>query len=102
MVFQLTRVLPPDFTVEPRVHLGSIDADFPDQYEYEVLVFDQSRGRVLVAAVPGRSGVRTDSPSNLRSDLSWPKGRAAPANRNVGVPVGGRSAAAQIANLVGR
>src|SRR5205823_5588158 len=92
MVQQLYRVLPADFTAEPRVHLGSyfeidvcayepdessrqsaistsgsggvatatwappeptlaVDADLPEQYEYEVLIYDQSRARLLVAAV---------------------------------------------------
>ncbi len=108
MVFQLTRVLPPEFSVEPRVHLGSyfeidvcayepngqrsagdvtpssnggvatatwaapeptlaIDAEFPDQYEYEVLVFDQSRGRVLVAVVEIVSPANKDRPENRRA-----------------------------------
>src|SRR4051794_6411384 len=92
MVLQLSRQLPPQFTAEPRVHLGAyfeidvsayehdalgaqaevsasepggvatatwappeptlvLDANLTEHYEYEVLVYDQSRGRVLVAAV---------------------------------------------------
>ena len=92
IVQQLDRVLPADFTAEPRVHLGahfeidvcayeddepkraivpsaddssgvatatwappqptlSVDTELVEQYEYEVKVYDQSRGRVLVAAV---------------------------------------------------
>ncbi len=92
MVQQLSRVLPPEFMAEPRVHLGALfeiddcayeneqpkqstwaaarvaggiatatwspplptltfDADLAEQYEYEVLVYDQSRSRKLVAAV---------------------------------------------------
>src|SRR5438445_13605079 len=79
MVQQLSRELPPQFTAEPRVHLGTyfeidvcayeqeeqdpvtglvpsdsggappeptlaVDTDLSEQYEYEVLVYDQSRG----------------------------------------------------------
>ncbi len=104
MVQQLSRVLPPEFTAEPRVHLGSyfeidvsayehdeagaggasarslggvatatwappeptlaVDADLTEQYEYEVLVYDQSRGRRLVAAVEIVSPANKDRPEN--------------------------------------
>jgi hypothetical protein len=106
MVQQLSRVLPEDFTAEPRVHLGSyfeidvcaydgkqgalssasvndsggvatatwappqptlaLDADLPDQYEYEVLVYDQSKGRLLVAAVEIVSPANKDRPESRR------------------------------------
>jgi hypothetical protein len=108
MVLQLARVLPDDFTAEPRVHLGTyfeidvcayekdeqgapgwtsasgaggvatatwappqptlaIDADLTEQYEYEVLVYDQSRGRQLVAAVEIVSPGNKDRPENRRA-----------------------------------
>jgi hypothetical protein len=107
IVQQLSRVLPDDFTAEPRVHLGSyfeidvcayennkqealgwtstsdsggvatatwappqptlvLDADLPEQYEYEVLVYDQSKGRLLVAAVEIVSPANKDRPENRR------------------------------------
>jgi hypothetical protein len=108
MVQQLVRVLPDDYTAEPRVHLGSYfeidvctyeddepkapkvstqessgsvatatwappqptftaDAELADQYEYEVLVYDQGRGRVLVAAVEIVSPANKDRPENRRA-----------------------------------
>jgi hypothetical protein len=106
MVLQLSRELPPQFTAEPRVHLGAyfeidvsayeqnagsqarasasepggvatatwappeptlvLDADLTEQYEYEVLVYDQSRGRLLVAAVEIVSPANKDRPENRR------------------------------------
>ena len=38
-------------TLAPPEPTLSVDVDFPDQYVYEVLIFDQSRDRKLVAAV---------------------------------------------------
>ena len=108
MVQQLSRELPPEFTAEPRVHLGSyfeidvcayepdeqhpmvgpapndsggvatatwappeptlaVEADLSEQYEYEVLVYDQSRGRILVAAVEIVSPANKDRPENRRA-----------------------------------
>ena len=108
MVQQLVRVLPDDFTAEPRVHLGSYfeidvcayeeddpktlgfsakgdsgsvatatwappkptftaDVDLTEQYAYEVLVYDQSRGRLLVAAVEIVSPANKDRPENRRA-----------------------------------
>ncbi len=108
MVQELSKVLPPEFTAEPRVHLGSyfeidvcafedpskpapssapangnggvatatlappqptlaIDCDLPEQYKYEVLVYDQSRGRELVAAVEIVSPANKDRPVNRRT-----------------------------------
>jgi hypothetical protein len=108
MVQQLSRVLPPEFTAEPRVHLGSyfeidvcayeqeeqgpvagtapnesggmatatlappeptlvLETDLGEQYEYEVLVYDQSRGRILVAAVEIVSPANKDRPENRRA-----------------------------------
>ena len=51
IVQQLGKVLPPQYTAGPRVHLGSeveIDVDFD---EYEVRVYGTRRGRRLVAAI---------------------------------------------------
>jgi hypothetical protein len=45
----------------------AVDAEFPDQYEYEVLVYDQSRGRVLVAAVEIVSPANKDRLENRRA-----------------------------------
>jgi hypothetical protein len=108
MVQQLARVLPENYTAEPRVHLGSYfeidvstyqdgapkaakfssgessgavatatlappeptfttDVELADQYEYEVLIYDQSRGRVLVAAVEIVSPANKDRPENRRA-----------------------------------
>ncbi|MSR58517.1 MAG: DUF4058 family protein [Planctomycetaceae bacterium] len=44
-----------------------VDADLADQYEYEVLVFDQSRGRHLVAAVEIVSPANKDRSENRRA-----------------------------------
>jgi hypothetical protein len=108
MVQQLARKLPPEFSAEPRVHLGSyfeidvcayegdespvaagaapghsggvatmpwapaaptlsIDTDLSEQYAYEVLVFDQEGGRVLVAAVEIVSPGNKDRPKHRRA-----------------------------------
>jgi hypothetical protein len=45
----------------------TIDAELTEQYEYEVLVFDQSRGRQLVAAVEIVSPANKDRPENRRA-----------------------------------
>ena len=113
MVQQLSRVLPPEFSAEPRAHLGSyfeidvcayeqdeqepmagtlpndsgggatatatwappeptvaVEADLSEQYEYEVLVYDQSRARTLVAAVEIVSPANKDLPENRRAFVS--------------------------------
>lgn len=49
----------------PRPTLA-VDADPSEQYAYEVLVFDHSRGRVLVAAVEIVSPANKDRPKNRR------------------------------------
>jgi hypothetical protein len=104
MVLQLSKVLPDDYTAEPRVHLGTyyeidvcayegeeaasrvssangsggvatatwappeptltVDTDLTEQYEYEVLVFDQARARKLVAAVEIVSPANKDRREN--------------------------------------
>ncbi|MBO0700394.1 MAG: DUF4058 family protein [Zavarzinella sp.] len=60
IVQQLRTKLPPGYVAEPRVHLGqpvgsepvlTVETDLPDEYQYEVRVYDVSRGRQLVAAV---------------------------------------------------
>jgi len=45
----------------------AVDADLSEQYEYEVLVYDHSRGRVLVAAVELVSPANKDRPENRRA-----------------------------------
>ena len=45
----------------------AVDADFPDQYEYEVLVYDQERGRQLVAAVEIVSPANKDRPESRQA-----------------------------------
>jgi hypothetical protein len=87
IVQRLVKILPDEFIAEPRVHLGkysefdtcvnegrappqptfTADADLAEQYEYEVLVYDQSRGRVLVAAVEIVSPANKDRPENRRA-----------------------------------
>lgn len=44
-----------------------IDADLTEQYAYEVLVYDQSRARQLVAAVEIVSSANKDRPENRRA-----------------------------------
>jgi hypothetical protein len=115
MVVELSKVLPDDFTAEPRVHLGTyfeidvcayegaqdsasrmspthgaaggsagvatamwappeptlaVDADLTELYEYEVLVYDQSRGRQLVAAVEIVSPANKDRRENRQAFVS--------------------------------
>lgn len=45
----------------------AVDTDLADQYEYEVKVYDQSRGRLLVAAVEIVSPANKDRPENRRA-----------------------------------
>ena len=44
-----------------------LDADLDDQYEYEVLVFDQTRNRQLVAAIEIVSPANKDRAENRRA-----------------------------------
>jgi hypothetical protein len=108
MVQQLSRELPPEFSAEPRVHLGTyfeidvcayeqdeqrsavgpsstgsggvatatwapgeptlaVESELSEQYEYEVLIYDQSRGRTLVAAVEIVSPANKDHPENRQA-----------------------------------
>jgi hypothetical protein len=45
----------------------TVDLDLAEQYAYEVLVYDQSRGRQLVAAVEIVSPANKDRPQNRRA-----------------------------------
>jgi hypothetical protein len=47
--------------------LLDVEADWPDQYEYEVLVYDQERDRRLVAAVELVSPANKDRPESRRA-----------------------------------
>lgn len=47
-----------------------VDTDLTEQYEYEVLVFDESRGRQLVAAVEIVSPANKDRPENRQAFVS--------------------------------
>ena len=47
--------------------LLDVEADWPDQYEYEVLLFDQERDRRLVAAVELVSPANKDRPESRRA-----------------------------------
>ncbi len=107
IVQQLDPLLPPNFTAEPRAHLGTyyeidvctfdeeqpkragfnleenggvatatmappqptltLDVDLTEQYEYEVLVYDESRARHLVAAVEIVSPGNKDRPESRRA-----------------------------------
>jgi Protein of unknown function (DUF4058) len=44
-----------------------VEADWPDQYQYEVLIFDQERERQLVAAVELVSPANKDRPESRRA-----------------------------------
>lgn len=88
IVMALVRKLRPGFFAEPRVHLGAYyetdaasyeekspfvaDAgagaatDFPDQYAYEVLVYDETYYSRLVAAVEIVSPANKDRPESRR------------------------------------
>lgn len=48
----------------------TVEVELPDQYGYEVLVFDQSRGRLLVAAVEIVSPANKDRRQNRRAFVS--------------------------------
>src|SRR5271165_4648703 len=65
MVQRLFLVLPEGYTAEPRVRLGRYDEG--EQYEYEVLVFDDDRERALVAAVEIVSPANKDRPEHRQA-----------------------------------
>ena len=54
-------------TWSPPAPTSVVEADLGEQYEYEVLVYDQSRGRVLVAAVEIVSPANKDRLENRRA-----------------------------------
>ena len=54
-------------TLAPPAPTLTVDADLAEQYEYEVLVYDQSRGRRLVAAIEIVSPANKDRPENRRA-----------------------------------
>jgi hypothetical protein len=62
IVQQLRKQLPPGFVAEPRVHLGTLETDTTDEYEYEVRIFDSERERTLVAAIELVSPANKDRP----------------------------------------
>jgi hypothetical protein len=78
LVQHLVKVLPEQFQAEPRVRLGSVVAadDAPEssgsvkQYEYAVLVYDQDRGRHLVAAVEIVSPANKDRGLNRQAFIT--------------------------------
>jgi hypothetical protein len=45
----------------------ALETDLSEQYDYEVLVYDQERGRILVAAVEIVSPANKDRPENRRA-----------------------------------
>ena len=70
MVQQLCKVLPVQYTAEPRVHLGAyyeIDVCAFEEEQYEVLIFDENRNRELVAAIEIASPGNQDRPQHRQS-----------------------------------
>jgi hypothetical protein len=81
IVAALNRQLPPRYAAEPRVHLGAsmeidvsannkVVTDLPDQYEYEVRVYQRKPHRRLVAAVEIVSPGNKDRLENRRAFVS--------------------------------
>ncbi len=87
IIQQLRKQLPPGYVAEPRVNLGtlieidgnggtatvpwtvtapvvSVETDPPDEYEYEVRIFDVERERTLVAAIEFVSPANKDRPES--------------------------------------
>jgi hypothetical protein len=86
IIQQLRKQLPPGYVAEPRVHLGtlieinvgalesheaapvvSVETDPPDEYEYEVRIFDVERERALVAAIEFVSPANKDRPESRQA-----------------------------------
>jgi hypothetical protein len=85
LVAALAKRLPPGYIAGPRVHLGAyfeidvasfkedegtplaVATDLPDQYEYEVRVYDDQHDRRLVAAVEIVSPANKDRPESRRT-----------------------------------
>jgi hypothetical protein len=61
---------PATATCAPPQPTFAVDADLFDEYEYEVLIFDQARGRQLVAAVEIVSPANKDRPESRRALVS--------------------------------
>jgi hypothetical protein len=57
-------------TWAPPLPTFTVDVELPEQYEYEVLVYDQSRGRRLVAAIEIVSPANKDRPENRRAFIT--------------------------------
>jgi len=74
IVMELCKALPDQYTAEPRVHLGkNFEVDvctFDVDDEYEVLIFDQDRGRELVAAIEIVSPANKDRPETRQAFVS--------------------------------
>lgn len=94
MVMDLCKSLPEQYLAEPRVHLGknfgsnasasgtatatwappeptlALELDPTEIYEYEVLIFDQQRGRELVAAIELVSPANKDRPEARQAFVS--------------------------------
>lgn len=62
IVMALVRKLPLGYVAEPQI----LDTDFPDQYEYEVRVYEAMDERRLVAAVEIVSPANKDRPEHRR------------------------------------
>ena len=69
IVMELCKALPDQYTAEPRVHF-SLELDPTEIYEYEVLIFDQDRGRELVAAIEIVSPANKDRPETRQAFVS--------------------------------
>jgi hypothetical protein len=68
IIQQLRKQLPPGYVAEPRVHLGTlVETDPPDEYEYEVRIFDVARERTLVAAIEFVSPANQDRPESRQA-----------------------------------
>ena len=74
MCLQLNEILPEEYAVEPRIHLGSSfeidairDVEIAEEYAYEVLITDRSRGRQLVAALEIVSPANKDRPESRQA-----------------------------------
>ena len=89
IVMELCKALPDQYTAEPRVHLGknfevdvcTFDVDDKSDFAlsanaersataYEVLIFDQQRGRELVAAIEIVSPANKDRPETRQAFVS--------------------------------
>ena len=68
MCQQLTKVLPEEFSVEPRAYLGSnYEIEITQEYAYEVLIYDHTRDKQLVAAIEIVSPGNKDRPESRQA-----------------------------------